>query len=73
MPHQETLLRLPQVIAATGVKRSTLYAKMRVGTFPKPIWLGSPHAVAWLQSEVNQWIAETIAASRGTRDQAADG
>ncbi len=49
------LLRLPAVLTITGLKKSSIYAKSKKGTFPKPVKLG-PRAVAWRSDEVNQWI-----------------
>ena len=34
------------------------------GRFPRPVSLGS-RAVSWLESEVDEWIRERIAESRG--------
>jgi prophage regulatory protein len=61
----EQLLRLPRVIEVTGYSRASIYAKVSEGSFPKPVRLGG-RASAWLASEINGWIRERIAASRGT-------
>lgn len=53
----EKHLRLPAVIEATGLSRSTIYDMMKAGTFPQPVKL-SVRAVAWPQSEVMNWLAE---------------
>lgn len=50
------LLRLPEVISRTGRSRSRIYADVRAGNFPKPVNIG-PRAVAWLDSEISDWIA----------------
>ncbi len=55
----ESLLRLPQVEAKTGLKKSAIYAGMKAGTFPECIKLG-PRAAAWPLSAVEAWIAERI-------------
>ena len=55
------LLRLPAVIARTGCQRSTIYDAIREGRFPAPVPLTAT-ARAWLESEINEWIAERIAA-----------
>lgn len=55
-----TLIRLPAVIARTGLRKSQLYAMAGRGEFPKPLKLGS-HATAWVESEVRQWIEARIA------------
>ena len=51
------LLRLPAVLALTGLKKSSIYAKSKKGTFPKPVRLGS-RAVAWRSDELTRWIDE---------------
>jgi prophage regulatory protein len=60
----ETILRLSQARAKTGLGRSTIYAEQKAGRFPKSISLGK-RAVGFLASEIDQWIADRIAASRG--------
>ena len=52
------LLRLPAVLAVTGLSRSGLYADT---SFPRAVKIG-PRAVAWVQGEVDAWCAERIAA-----------
>ena len=55
------LMRLPAVLAAVGVGRSTLYALIAAGGFPQPIKLTpSGRAVAWPSSVVEAWIDERI-------------
>ncbi len=58
-----SILRLPDVKARTGLSRSTIYLRISEGAFPAPISLGD-RAVGWLEGEVNQWIDERIAISR---------
>ena len=60
----ERLIRMQEVTARTGFKRSTIYLRMSQGRFPKPIPLGSTNAVAWLESEIDAWIAEQVHAAR---------
>ena len=50
------LLRLREVIALTGLSRSTIYRKMRDGTFPDALKIGA-RAVRWLESEIQAWLA----------------
>jgi prophage regulatory protein len=54
------LIRLPAVKAQTGIARTQIYAGIAAGTFPKPVRLGT-RTVAWLQAEINAWIADRIA------------
>lgn len=56
-------LRLPEVKAITGLSKSSLYALIKEKSFPAPIRLGV-RAVAWIRSEVRQWAAERVHASR---------
>ena len=46
--------RLPTVIQATGLGRSTIYRLVASGAFPPPVHLG-PRAVAWRWSDLDQW------------------
>ena len=58
------LLRLPEVQARTGLSRSTIQVRRVEGRFPRPVSLGA-RAVGWIESEVEEWIRERIAESRG--------
>ena len=49
------LLRLHDVIAAIGMKRSWILQKTKDGEFPKPIKL-SERAIAWYASDIDAWI-----------------
>lgn len=55
-----TILRLPQVKARTGLSRSTIYARIAQGSFPKPVQLGGPRAVGWVEAQIDHWIARQI-------------
>lgn len=52
----EIILRLPDVIARTGLRRSAIYIRIKQGEF-RPVRLG-PRAIGFLKSEVDAWIAE---------------
>ncbi|MBN9617676.1 MAG: AlpA family transcriptional regulator [Acidobacteriales bacterium] len=56
-------LRLPEVKAVTGLSKTTLYTLIREKSFPAPVQVG-PRAVAWVRSEVKQWAANRVLASR---------
>ncbi|WP_333824950.1 helix-turn-helix transcriptional regulator [Pinisolibacter sp.] len=60
-----TLIRLDRVKARTCLSRSTIYAYMRDGRFPQPVTI-SERCVAWVEAEVEAWIAERIAARRSS-------
>jgi prophage regulatory protein len=61
---QYKLLRLPQVKTITGLSKSTIYARISEGTFPKQVPLG-PRLVVWVESDIQKWITEQVAAARG--------
>ena len=48
--------RLPTVIQATGLGRSTIYRLVASGAFPQPVHLG-PRAIAWRWSDLERWSA----------------
>ncbi len=60
------LLRLPDVIARVGLRRTAIYDAVQRGTFPAPIHLGR-RCVAWPSDAIDEWIAARIVASRGGR------
>ena len=60
---QVRFLRLPEVLARTGLSRSTIYVRLDQGRFPRPVSLGG-RAVGWIESEVDEWIRERIDESR---------
>jgi len=51
----EKILRLPEMLEMTGMKRSTVYEKIKKNQFPKPIPL-TERCSGWLESEVLSWI-----------------
>ena len=55
------IMRLPAVLAATGLSRATIYAHMAQGIFPRSIPLG-PKARGWLAEEVEAWKRQRIEA-----------
>ena len=58
-----TILRLPAVMARTGLSRSNIYLKISHRTFPKQINLGA-RAVGWLDSEIESWLSLHVDQSR---------
>ena len=57
------VLRLPQVCAVTGLKRSMIYQLESQQRFPHRIRIGI-RAVGWIEHEVCTWVATRIAESR---------
>lgn len=49
--------RKPEVLEATGFKKSTLYTRIKDGLMPPPISLGGLRAVGWIDHEVQAVIA----------------
>lgn len=62
------LIRLKEVMHVTGLARATIYKYMDEGTFPKSVPLGG-RAVAWEESQVEDWILERLR----ERDEGLDG
>lgn len=72
-PQSVTILRLKQVIAKTGLSRSTIFDKLNPRSarhdpsFPRQIRLSvvaSRGAVGWVESEIDIWLAIRVAESR---------
>ncbi len=58
------LVRLPEVLARTAMGRSWVLKAVKEGRFPAPIALPGSRSVAWVDSEVGEWIAQSIHAAR---------
>ena len=54
------LLRRKNVEARTGLKRSKIYQLMTEGTFPAQVKLGVGSSVAWVESDIEEWIQRQI-------------
>lgn len=59
-----SILRRREVEKRVGLTRSPLYARIKAGTFPKPVQLGNARAVGWLEHEVAAWLAAQVEKSR---------
>ena len=59
-----SISRLPDVKKRIGMSRTTIYARISEGTFPQPVPLGG-RSVGWLDTEIDQWIAEQIDTRNG--------
>jgi len=60
MSNPDRIIRLKTVLDRTGLKRSTLYRKIKAGTFPRQLSI-SIHGAGWRESAVNRWIADPSA------------
>jgi len=52
----DAILRLPAVKAATGLSKTTIYARMGLGTFPAAVPIDGGR-VGWPESAIQAWIA----------------
>ena len=59
MLEPEKILWMRAVLERTGLSRSTIYRKMKEGTFPSQVWL-SEHWSGWRESEINRWMADPM-------------
>lgn len=51
------VLRFHQLKAEVGLSKSTIYLRVKNGTFPRPIQLG-PRSVAWRISDIEIFLAD---------------
>ena len=58
------ILKLPEVMQATALSPSSIYAFINRNSFPKPISLGT-RAVGWLESEITDWISQKAKSREG--------
>ena len=57
---QPRFLRISEVLQMTGMGKTFIYDRMRDGTFPKQIQLGS-RTVVWNEQEVTKWMEDRMA------------
>ena len=62
----KTVFRLPEVLARTGLSKSTAYRLIKSERFPKQVQL-SERCVGWLASEIEEWIEARIDQQVGGR------
>ncbi|MCE9508327.1 MAG: AlpA family transcriptional regulator [Alphaproteobacteria bacterium] len=65
----ERILRLAEVMEIVGLSRSTIYAWIAEGTFPRYVRLGN-RSVGWLKSEIDQFIQKCAEATRKHKEAA---
>ncbi len=59
MARQRSLIRKRPVLSRVGLCNTTLYEKIKEGTFPPSIPIGD-RAVAWDSFAIDEWIEEKI-------------
>ena len=57
------LMRVPEVLSRVGFSRTTLYERIKEGSFPDRVKIGL-RSVAFVESEIDAWIENTISDSR---------
>ncbi|MGK2829194.1 helix-turn-helix transcriptional regulator [Ralstonia pseudosolanacearum] len=63
---QRRIIRMPEVVQMVGLGKTAIYGRIKDHTFPAPIKLG--RASGWVESEVQQWVDDQIAANRGGKE-----
>ena len=61
----QSLIRLPEVLKRTGFGKAWIYRLISEGRFPAPVKIGV-RAVAFVESEVDEWIQSVIETSRNS-------
>ncbi len=51
----DKMLRAPEVMAWTGLSRTTIWRRVRAGTFPAPTELGA-NSIGWPASVIAVWL-----------------
>lgn len=59
-----SLIRFSDVQRRTGYSKAWIYRLMSNGKFPESVKIGS-RAIAFVESEIDEWINQRIAESRG--------
>ncbi|EKN4802877.1 helix-turn-helix transcriptional regulator [Yersinia enterocolitica] len=60
-----SFIRLSDVQRRTGYSKAWIYRLIKQERFPKPVKIGS-RSIAFVESEIDEWINQRIAESRGT-------
>lgn len=53
------LLRLPQVMEMTGLRKTKIYELHAEGAFPRRVKI-TAHSVGWIEAEVQAWLARRV-------------
>ena len=49
------ILRMPDLVLRTGLSRTTIYRKIKEGTFPAQLRI-SDHCCGWRESSLERWM-----------------
>ncbi|GAA4221673.1 hypothetical protein GCM10022253_28260 [Sphingomonas endophytica] len=55
-------LRITDVIATTGLSRTSIYRLIGRGDFPKPVQL-TARSVGWWEADVTTWLEQRLSAA----------
>ena len=55
----DRLIRLRDVAPLVGMSKATIYRKIALGQFPRPVGVGSS-SVRWRMSEVDSWMSALV-------------
>lgn len=59
----DRVLRIGDVMSATGLSKSSIYVMQKAGTFPQGFSLGA-NSTGWMESDVQAWIAARAASKK---------
>lgn len=62
--YEDRLIKLPEVLATVGMKKTAWYAGIKAGKYPRPI-KRSPRDTVWPMSAIQKLVSDTIAANGG--------
>ena len=51
----KSMLRVPAVMVRTGLSRTTIWRRVRAGTFPPPVDLGNG-LIGWTEPTIDTWV-----------------
>ena len=57
MSEHTKILRMPDLVLRTGLSRTTIYRKIKEGTFPAQLHI-SDHCCGWRESALEQWMED---------------
>lgn len=62
------ILRMPDVEKKVGLRKSAIYKRIQLDTFPRPIPIGG--ISGWLESDIDAWIMQQVDNARAGRNAA---
>lgn len=69
---KNNIVRAAEVVARTGLSRTTLWRQVRAGSFPAPMKLTDGGAVGWFEAQVEDWLASRPRVNYAPADAAAE-